>query len=779
YYTGTEVSFSASAYSVGGEVWDLFAFSGDACGDGVPTSCTWTANAMDTAAYATFKIRRALSVTVVGTGGSVAFTTTPRSGGTPCTGASAPGTTCTAYYSDGTSVTLTASPSSGWSFKGWTGCTPSDAAVCSGSADGENSVSALFVPQRTLTLTLTGRGSVSSATAPLGDGESSTCNSSKSAGTYTCLYTFDQGDVIDFTATPRTGWTFDGFSGAGGIACSGSPVICSWTVPSSNKSSTATFSVTANSLTITPTPSNGYITDGDGKSLACGDFGDAVLTTKCSVTYDYEATAHLTATPMNSGYHFASWDGCTTAENAAANTCEVSITEPTEVTATFEKNTYTLTLTKPTHGTIVQTDASGTPLTGLDAFSCTSSSSGNCTKNFLYATDVYLKVIADPGYRFDKWNDDCLDAPAICHVTMPYSLTVSADFLPTSTLTLTVTGQGSVSADSAPLGAGETQTCNAAKAGGTHSCAFTFDEGSTITFTPSPAAAWSFRSFTSPITCVAGTCTWLVGVNDASSTALFLQQKTLTLTITGAGSVTADTHSLTTVAGPSTRVSNAAQAAGPTSCTFTYVDTDVVSFTTSAATGWDFISFGGGISCSDGTCSWTAGTSTAPATALFKQQKTLTLTITGKGSVTASAAPLGVGETQTCDAKDDGSETCAFTYSDQDVLPVPTSDAGGWDFRTFGGAISLVSGNWTWTAGTGADASATFLERTTLLLSITGKGAVIADTVPLGAGQAQTCNAPKNDGASCTFTFSTGDTIGFTAASATDWDFISFGGDIA
>jgi hypothetical protein len=160
-----------------------------------------------------------LTVAVEGQG---TVTSTP--GGINCAGA------CTARFDEGAHIVLTVRPYASWSFTGWSG-------ACSGSGDchvtlsTDTSVTARFdaIPapppppasQHALTVTVEGKGRVSSSPAGID------C-------TQTCTVNFDAGAQVVLTATPDSGWQLSGWSGA----CNGSN--CALTM-SGDASAKATF----------------------------------------------------------------------------------------------------------------------------------------------------------------------------------------------------------------------------------------------------------------------------------------------------------------------------------------------------------------------------------------------------------------------------------------------------------------------------------------------------------------------------------------------------------
>ena len=123
------------------------------------------------------------------------------------------GSSCSASYASGTSVTLTASAATGYSFAGWSGACSGSNASCTVSMTQARSVSATFaqnsVSNYTLSVSKSGSGSV--ASSPSGINCGTTCSASYVSGT-----------SVTLTASPASGYSFSGWSGA----CSGSNASC-------------------------------------------------------------------------------------------------------------------------------------------------------------------------------------------------------------------------------------------------------------------------------------------------------------------------------------------------------------------------------------------------------------------------------------------------------------------------------------------------------------------------------------------------------------------------
>ncbi|HKO14043.1 MAG TPA: alkaline phosphatase family protein, partial [Acidobacteriaceae bacterium] len=133
------------------------------------------------------------------------------------------GQTCAASFASGTAVTLTAVPSSGSTFSGWSGgC--SGTGACTVNLTAATSVAATFTASVQLTVQTsgTGTGTVTSSPAGINCGQ-------------TCTASFPSGTSVALTAAAASGSTFAGWSGG----CSGTGA-CTVAL-SANATVTATF----------------------------------------------------------------------------------------------------------------------------------------------------------------------------------------------------------------------------------------------------------------------------------------------------------------------------------------------------------------------------------------------------------------------------------------------------------------------------------------------------------------------------------------------------------
>ena len=212
---------------------------------------------------------------------------------------------CADTFAGGTLVTLIATPASGSAFAGWGGaCTGTGGCVVAMNAT--QSVTATFNKSGfALNVSLAGTGSGSVSSSPAGI----SCPS-------TCTGTYFSGTVVTLTATPASGSTFAGWSGA----CTGTG-SCSLSMTTS-KSVTATFNKPSFSLSVTLA--------GTGKGTATSSPAGISCPSTCTANYNSGASVTLMALPAH-GSKFAGWSGSC----AGTGSCIISMTASRTVTATF------------------------------------------------------------------------------------------------------------------------------------------------------------------------------------------------------------------------------------------------------------------------------------------------------------------------------------------------------------------------------------------------------------------------------------------------------------
>ncbi len=147
------------------------------------------------------------------------------------------GTSCSASFPSGGTVALTATPTGGAVFVGWSGGGCSGTGTCTVAPTSATTVTATFAPATVgLTVTVTGAGSGTVTSSPAGLTCSTVCTASFAAGT-----------SVTLTATPGAGSVFAGWSSG---ACTGTGTCT--VVLDQARGVTAPFSRAFSDSTLTP-----------------------------------------------------------------------------------------------------------------------------------------------------------------------------------------------------------------------------------------------------------------------------------------------------------------------------------------------------------------------------------------------------------------------------------------------------------------------------------------------------------------------------------------------
>jgi Leucine-rich repeat (LRR) protein len=139
---------------------------------------------------------------------------------------------CEESYAEGTTVTLTATPNTGYAFSSWGGACSGTTTSVDITLNTNQTCSATFAPIRhTLTVTTTSGGIISSAPPGIQCEED-------------CEESYAEGTTVTLTATPNTGYAFSSWGGA----CSGTTTSVDITL-NTDKTCSATFIPTVTSCT--------------------------------------------------------------------------------------------------------------------------------------------------------------------------------------------------------------------------------------------------------------------------------------------------------------------------------------------------------------------------------------------------------------------------------------------------------------------------------------------------------------------------------------------------
>jgi len=277
--------------------------------------------------------------------------------------------------------------------------------------------------------------------------------------------------LVTLTATPATGSTFDGWTGA--CTGTGTAPTCTVTMDQS-QNVTARFTLIPETLTTTKT-GNG---SGTIASLQTGI--DCGIT--CSALYDWGTAVTLAATPAT-GSTFTGWSGACTGTDT---TCTVMMDQLQAVQADFTLLKLPLTVTKTGSGT-------GTLTSSPEGIDCGAS----CSSSFDWGTQVTLTAVPSADSLFQGWTGACTGTAATCTVTLDQAQNVTADFVPAfKPLSVDILGSGAGTVTSQPSGI----DCG-------NSCRADFAPSTVVTLTASPAAGSTFGGWSGACTGTAATCT--------------------------------------------------------------------------------------------------------------------------------------------------------------------------------------------------------------------------------------------------------------------------------
>lgn len=269
-------------------------------------------------------------------------------------------------------------------------------AACGGSSDSPPANSPPANGNLALSIEVVGAGSVVSQP----DGIN--CSSA------ICTGAFAPNTAVTLTATPATGQSFAGWSGA----CAGAANTC---VVTMDPVRIAAFpDVTARFV-----PSAGQSTY--SLSLTIAGAGTVVsnpagvnCTSDCGAVFAANTAVTLTATPA-AGQSFAGWSGACT---GSANSCTVTVDQARSVGASFTPisgTSFALNLAVSGNGSVTSNPA------GINCGS-------TCSANFAAGTAVTLTATPAAGQQFSGWGGACSGTQPTCALQLTQLRTVQAVF---------------------------------------------------------------------------------------------------------------------------------------------------------------------------------------------------------------------------------------------------------------------------------------------------------------------------------------------------------------
>jgi uncharacterized repeat protein (TIGR02543 family) len=600
------------------------------------------------------------------------------------------GADCTETYDYGTVVTLTATADIGSTFTGWGGACSGSSPTCQVTMDGPKSVTATFT-LNTYSLSVSQAGSGAGTVSSLPPGIM--CGAD-------CAETYDYGTVLTLTATADTGSTFTGWDGA----CSGADT-CTVTMDEA-KSATATFTLNTYALTVDKTGTGSGRVSSQPSGIDCG--------LDCFKTYDYGTVVTLTAM-ASTGSTFVGWSGAC----SGMGSCVVTMDGVKSVGATFNLNTYLLTVSKSGSGSgMISSQPEGIDC-GID-----------CSATYSHDILVTLTAAADVGSTFTGWGGACSGTDT-CTVTMDGARNVTATFtLNPHSLSVSKVGNGSGTVSSLPTGI----DCGA-------DCAETYDHGTVVTLTATADIGSTFTGWGGACSGSSSTCQ--VIMDGAKNVTASFTLNSYPLVVSQAGSGAGMVSSL-----PSGIACGA-------DCTESYMYGTVVTLTATATTGSTFTGWGGACSGAD-TCTVMIDDAKSVTATFTLNTYVLMVDKTGTGSGTISSEPDGIA----CDAD------CAETYDYGAVVTLTATADVGSTFIGWGGACS-GTGICKLTMDTARSVTATFtLNSYPLSVSHAGSGSGTVSSQPPGIA----C------GADCAETYDYGAVVTLTAMANTGSTFVGWSG---
>jgi uncharacterized repeat protein (TIGR02543 family) len=584
---GTVVNLTATAAS--GYVF--VNWTGGVANPSSPTT-TVTVNANKTVT-ANFAVARTLTIGV-----------SPAGGGTTSPGAG------THTYAHGTMASISAYPAVGYRFLNWSGdvANPNSASTTV-TMDADKAVIANF--KRTYNLTM--------SVSPSGGG-----STSPAAG----VHTFDEGSVVNLSATPAIGYRFVNWTGDVANPNSANTSVTmnsSKTVranfirqynltiaanpPAGGSTSPVTGTYTVDDGTVvslTAAPSSGYVFVNWTGEVANPNSAGTTVTVNANKTvtanFSHQYTLTVSVSPAGSGttvpvagghpfadgtvvnlsasaasgYVFVNWTGEVANPNSAGTTVTVNANK--SVTANFAvARTLTLGLNPPAGG-------STTPPAGSTAF--------------VLNTVVPLSAVPAAGYRFVNWTGEVANPNnPNTTVTMDANRTVTANFRRVRQLTLGVNPAGGGSTTPAP---------------GIQS----IDDGTVVGLTAVPGAGYRFVDWSGDVADPASAGTSVTMDADQTVTANFRKVHTLTLAVspTGGGSTS------------------------PAPGAHTLDDSSVVSLLAVPAAGYLFLRWDGDVADSSSSTTTLTVHASEAVTAVFGKRYTLNMAVSPAGAGTTTPA---------------------------------------------------------------------------------------------------------------------------------------------
>jgi len=313
---------------------------------------------------------------------------------------------------------------------------------------------------------------------------------------------------VTWTSSDPTVATID----ANGLATGRAAGTTTITAASGSRSGSTTLTVASGTPVTRSTLS--VVREGTGSGAVASSPAGISCGATCSAAYDNGTVVTLTATPAN-GSTFEGWTGggC-----AGTGTCTITLTANTTVFARFGVSSsvtrFTLSVTR-------EGSSSGTVTSSPAGIDCGTA----CAATYDSGTVVTLTATPAANATFDGWTGGGCSGTGPCTLTLTADTTVTARFnVRRVTLSVSRQGTGGGTVTSSPAGI----DCGTA-------CAATYDSGSVVTLTATPAANATFDGWTGGGCAGTGPCTLTLTANTTVTARFSVRRFTLSVTLEGLG----------------------------------------------------------------------------------------------------------------------------------------------------------------------------------------------------------------------------------------------------